>query len=246
MEVVFILLGLFACIGIYKLATRYKNDPRSLEDQVKNLQSNKFSTGMNRWSAVKEIKPSEKRTALAKQLTSEATAVIALGSAQLDRITAEHALEVAPARLEELRRQEISVHEHTLALEREATDRKVSLLGLDQLRIEEETARVEIEKHRELKEIDKDVYQFEKEIDVKGAIIARVASVYEVNLLTGQLEQALLERERWLELPESSTQTEMVEQLNKNVKVLREAIDVKGQRLIQGDSRAVLGTGDED
>jgi hypothetical protein len=223
--------------------------PRDVTSQVNVLQReyDVFRGVVVSWFRRKQ---SESRTKLASQLTDETTSASTLAStqnsSQVIALTAEHTLQEAPSRLNEARKQEEVLHQHKTTLLNEATQRRVSSLALDQVRIEEEKARTEIEKHAGMKEIDKEVYQFEKEIDVKGAIIARVAPVYEVNLLTDQLHKALSDREVLFLEPDSERKRKMLKRLNKNIKMLNEAIDAKGQGLIQGNSRPELGTGDED
>jgi hypothetical protein len=46
--------------------------------------------------------------------------------------------------------------------------------------------------------------------------------------------------------PDSDRKKKMLKRLDKNVKLLNEAIDAKGQGLIQGDNRLQLGAMDED
>lgn len=243
--VLFIFAGLFLCIGVYKIATNYTKESRDISGQIQNLQLNKFSTDMNRFAAKKEMAPSSSRTALATQLASEATAITELGTAQAQVIEAEDKVANAPARLAEVREKEEAIHSNEVTLLNEASNRKVSPEILDGLRVNEEASKLRVNEHRELKEIEKEAYLFEKEIEVKGAIIARITPVYEVQLLMDQLQKVLLDRENWLAMPDSKTKKEMVSQLNRNVKMLREAINAKGQGLIQGNSRPELGSMDE-
>jgi len=108
------------------------------------------------------------------------------------------------------------------------------------IRLKEAESGLMVEQHRGMKEVDKQVYLFEKEIDAKAAIIARIAPVYEAELLTQKFSRALEEWDRWFKMPESKIRTKMLKRLSKNVKTLDEAIDVRGQGLIQGNNRPEL------
>jgi hypothetical protein len=253
----FILAGLFLLFGAYKLATSFTKETRNTSGQIQNLQSNKFSTEMNRFAAKKEMAPSVNRTGLASQLSSEASAIAALGKAQTEAIAAEDEVTNAPARLAELRQQEEAAHQNLLTLTDEATNRQISPSALDQQKLKEheinETLRldagkayIEVDKYRQIKDVDFDMYRQEREIDVKGAIIASVAPIYAVELLTQQLQKALLDRENWEAMPDSTSKSKMLSRLNKNIKLLNEAIDAKGQELIQGINRTELGSVCED
>lgn len=109
-----------------------------------------------------------------------------------------------------------------------------------------EQSNIKVDEYREIKEIDKNVYQFEKGIDVQGAIIASLEPIYQVNFLTQELNKILDRRELLLLEPDSDRKKKMLKRLDKNIKLLNEAIDAKGQGLIQGNERPKLGAMDED
>lgn len=160
-------------------------------------------------------------------------------------IAAKLNLEHTIGRRIEDRVREHATSRHSVMRLNEAAERGVSLEALDEIRKEEEKARSEVEKHRGMKEVDKEVYLFEKEIDVQGAIIARIAEHYEIEVLTEAFNRAVDRRGVLLLDADTDARRRKLKRIDKNIKALDKAIDGKGQRLIQGNSRPELGTGDE-
>jgi len=231
MEPMWLVVGaLITAFGLYEIVTHYKKD--SPAERVDKLRQDKSSTKQGALAAGRQYKAAEARTNTTVQVTKETVA-------QLD-------LEKAPERHDRVIEVEKTLHENVVVVTSEATAQRVSPQAHDQIRTIQEQSRVKVDEHREMKEVDKQVYQFEKEIDVKGAIIARIAEHYEIEVLTEAFNRAVDTRQLLLLEPDSEARRQKLERLDKNIKDLDKAIDGKGQRLIQGDSRPKLGTGDED
>lgn len=252
--VFFFLAALFLCVGIYKIATRFKRETRDTSGQISNLQTNKFSSDMNRFAARAEIAPSVSRRSLAIHLSQETEAVSTLGAAQVSAITAQDAVENAPARLAELRRQEEAAHNNLLVTTEEATRLKVTLLALDEIRKDEERSRIKIGEHQQLAQID-----VQKDYDIrinqlKAVLALKTFPYMKLAEIKGQIYNLLLEDATVAdnkELP-ASVRAEYRMLLQDTIAIYRRTYE-RGLRLLQGvdggeklggiDGFAELGSG---
>jgi hypothetical protein len=258
-----LVLGIVAFRRSYSVSEPVKEASR-LEQQAEIIQERSNATrGM--FSSMWQMGPTKSRVELDQTLGDELVSKATLHKATALIMETQDYVKQTPVRLERIveteslsHKRQIVAYENEITVVKNATEHGLSVQneGMRQLvdieldrkektdAIEVQTERVKsevrLDEYKGIKEVDKDVYLFEKEIDAKGAIIARVAPAYEMKNLTKQLETDLGDLEYWMALPKSYQQKEMVRQLKKNIKLLKEAIYAKGQGLIQGNSRKEL------
>lgn len=198
------------------------------------------------------------RTALDEQLIEEIIAKNRLHSTknaaitmEIERRAALFTQREAASRMQEARNLEKATHHNELTVAEAATkegldkDKYLSTQEahrLDEIRLsaKERESAIEVNKHREMKDIDIEVLKAEAGIDVTGAIVSRVAEQFEVELLTQRLFKQLDLREVLLLEADSESKSRKLKRLNKNIRALERAIDEKAQGLIQGNSRPEL------
>jgi hypothetical protein len=113
------------------------------------------------------------------------------------------------------------------------------LNGLE-LELEEGKSKIKLDEHREMKELDHQIFIEQENIKVKTALIASIAPVYQASLLIEQLDKTLVALEHWEKQPDSTRRNQMLEQYNSTVTNLREAINEREKGLLQGDKRGKL------
>jgi hypothetical protein len=234
------ILGFVVCL--YFLGNLGSRDVR----EGAKIRESRYGVNLPWWVAVWRRIGAGSRIKLLETIKQENLAHMSVLSteSEIQRVELEskHVIE----RVEEIRQVESATRKNLLTTANRASELAVSPLALDEIRKDQEKSQTKVIEHREMKEVDKNVYRFEKEIDVKGAIVAKVVPVFEMEALMKQLEGELGKLEYWMSLPESYQQKQMVTQLKRNVRLIREAIDARGQGLIQGNSPPQLGPMDED
>ncbi len=200
---------------------------------------------MNRFAAMKEFKPSEKRTELALQLGNEATAVAALGTAQTKAIAAEDAVANAPARLAEIRQQEEANHQNLLVITEEATRLKVTPLVLDEIRRDEERSKIRVNEKRDLDRLDIERRWIELEQDLKAGFIF-AQKEYQYLQLFRQYLNGLYEERKLLEASSSLAKDDQLKLINTHIRAMEKDFREQQKRLLQAPTRKELPRSDED
>jgi len=235
MEVLFfVLAGIFFCIGGYMAFTHFKKETRSLSDQVSNLQTGKFSTDMNRFAALRQVKSSSKRTELANQLSVETTSVSELGAAQTKVIAAEDNVRNAPDRLQEARQREQADHRNIIAATDEATKLALSVPTYEEIKKKQELDRLDLE--RRWIEIDQDLKA--------GFVFAQKEYQY-LQMFRQYLNGLYVERKQ-LEAQTGPARDDQVKLLNKHIRAMEKDFGQQQKRLLQAPAQKNLSTGDED
>src|ERR1044072_4415991 len=194
--------------ALYLIGTRGPTDPRQRAEELES----RYGVNVPWWLALWRRSSVNSRLKLLGDIKAENLAQVSLIATESEIQKVELESSFSTDRVKEKRELEIVTQSNVIARTSKGTDLNISVEALDQIRIEEEKSKLKIDERRQMKEVDKDVFQFEKEIDVKGAIIAKVVPVYEMNALTKQLEGELGSLEHWMSLPESYQQKQMVTQ----------------------------------
>lgn len=111
-----------------------------------------------------------------------------------------------------------------------------------QLRLEQGQSEIRVKEYEDKKWIDLDISKEEQKIEAMVALIVRNAEQFDIELLTNHLFRAIDLKDKLLLLPESKSRKKKIKRLKKNIRILEEAIDGRGQQLIQGANRHIKGT----
>jgi hypothetical protein len=256
MEVQWWLIGIGAVlffIALYLLGTSGPKDVRGRAGHIEG----RYGPNLPWWLAIFRRLPIKSRIELIESIKEENKAQIEFVKTEEEIKGAELDSTFIVDRVQEARDVEIAATDNILARTNRATELYVSPEKLDEIRFVEATnestlvlekgkAEIETNKHREKQEIDFEIFKLEKEIEVKGAIIARIALGYEMEVLTECFNRTVDKRKMLLLEPDDDSRRKKLKRLNKNIKILDKAADAKGQGLIQGDNGLQLDAMDED
>lgn len=132
------------------------------------------------------------------------------------------------------------------AVHESMADRKLDPMSFGQVRINEEAEKSKQDTYRANKAVDREEHKEHKELDVEGSITAKNIQAHEIEDLTKKYAQASKDWEHWNQQPDSPTRTRMLKRLGKNLKLLDEAIDARGEGLIQGNNWQNMGADVDD
>lgn len=162
---------------------------------------------------------------------------------QIQRVELESAFAVD--RTNELRDREAATHQNTITVLQQASDFKVSPVYSDQIRLGQETAKTEVEKHREMVKIDLDNRWFEIEQDLKAGFIYAQKERQYLKLVQEYLFGLYEDRTR-LENGNELAKDDKLKFLNGYIKGMEKDFREQQKKLFQAPAQRRLQDGDED
>lgn len=242
---VWIILGISVlCIigGVLYLMFSYEKDNQSTVDRAQNLSQKKYDTNMSRFSAAKESKASAARAELLSNINLEIGGLTETIKREAEAIKEGYRKQNAFSDYALEREKQLADHEAYLALADNKTTvaRIASQMGLDpetmrelilekarmetQLAFRQREMELEVEKVRQLKQLD---FEFEHKVamlDREMAEVKHLLPEHLVGALNKQLSQVHFEYEQVKLLKSGEYKDREMKRVEQNIKILEKSI----------------------
>ena len=238
------------CLGVYAVATKYEQNPNSIEDRVQDLIQDKYSDKMNRWSARRETTAALARGETVRAVSTEAGGVADMYASKTRAEENKATYESTPERMR--RQAEADEATHDVLLETKATEllaQKVQqqmLVAANNLGVPYTVFEAMMQKQK-LDELELQKLAAEKRIVLEVSFLYQLRGFHQLFMLRNRMDELIEEIDQIRDSDKSDyVKTRQIAERELDILTLRDKRDAERKRLVQASHGDNLGRGNED